>query len=144
MIGNKKLWLMAPVALASVLHAGNVVSDWTAIASTTSVANGGKASPSSFVWFAYSSLAAYDAVNAITGEYEPFYYRIAGPAGASIDAAAIAATHRILVNYLPANSRRWILNLRRPLRRSARVRSHDRRFLLKTGAISIVNQWGPQ
>jgi hypothetical protein len=44
----------------------------------------------------------YDAVNAITGEYEPFYYRIAGPSSASIDAAAVAAAHRVLVNYFPA------------------------------------------
>jgi hypothetical protein len=43
----------------------------------------------------------YDAVNAITGEYEPFYYRMAGPSNASIDAAAVAAAHRILVNYFP-------------------------------------------
>lgn len=78
MIRSKKLWLIAPLALASALHAGNVVADWTAIGSTTIVANGGKSSPASFVWFAYSSLAMYDAVNAITSEYEPFYYRIAG------------------------------------------------------------------
>jgi PAP2 superfamily len=102
MIRSKKLWLIAPLALASALHAGNVVADWTAIGSTTIVANGGKSSPASFVWFACSSLAMYDAVNAITGEYEPFYYRIAGPSDASIDAAAVAAAHRILVNYFPA------------------------------------------
>jgi len=99
---SNKLWFMTPLALASALHAGNVVADWTAIGSTTIVANGGKASPSSFVWFAYSSLAMYDAVNAITGEYEPFYYRMAGPSSASVDAAAAAAAHRILVNYFPA------------------------------------------
>ncbi|HXK05410.1 MAG TPA: vanadium-dependent haloperoxidase [Verrucomicrobiae bacterium] len=99
---SNKLWFMTPLALASALHAGNVVADWTAIGSTTIVANGGKASPSSFVWFAYSSLAMYDAVNAITGEYEPFYYRMSGPSSASIDAAAAAAAHRILVNYFPA------------------------------------------
>jgi len=102
MIRSRNLWFTMPLALASALHAGNVVADWTAIGSTTIVTNGGKASPSSFVWFAYSSLAMYDAVNAITGEYEPFYYRIAGPSNASIDAAAVAAAHRILVNYFPA------------------------------------------
>jgi hypothetical protein len=50
----------------------------------------------------YSSLAMYDAVNAITGDYKPFSYRIAGPSNASIDAAAVAAAHRILVNYFPS------------------------------------------
>jgi hypothetical protein len=101
MIRRKKLWLIAPLALASVLNAANVVADWNAIGSTTIIANGGKIPAPSTVWFAYSSLAMYDAVNAITGEYEPFYYRIAGPSNASIDAAAAAAAHRILVNYFP-------------------------------------------
>jgi hypothetical protein len=96
---SKKLLFMAPLVVASVLNAGNVVSDWNSIASTTIVTNGGKIPAASFVWFAYSSLAMYDAVNAITGEYEPFYYRIAGPSSASADAAAIAAAHRVLVYY---------------------------------------------
>ncbi len=94
-----KFWFIAPLAFACGLHAGNVVSDWNAIGSTTIIANGGKAPGASTVWLAYSSLAMYDAVNAITGEYQPFYYRIAGPATASIDAAAVAAAHRVLVNY---------------------------------------------
>ena len=49
-----------------------------------------------------SSLAVYDAVNAITGQYQPFYYRVAAPANASIGAAAAAAAHRVLVNYFPS------------------------------------------
>jgi hypothetical protein len=102
MIRNNKLCFIAPLALASALNAENVVADWNAIGSATIVARGGKIPAASFVWFAYSSLAMSDAVNAITGEYEPFYYRIAGPSGASIDAAAVAAAHRILVNYFPA------------------------------------------
>jgi len=102
MIHSKTLWLLAPLALASGLNAGNVVADWNAIGSTTIVANGGKIPPASTIWFAYSSLAMYDAVNAITGQYEPFYYRFAGPQDASIDAAAVAAAHRVLVNYFPS------------------------------------------
>ncbi len=82
--------------------AGNVVTDWNAIASTTIVKNGGKASTPSGVWFAYTSLAMYDAVNAITGQYRPFYYQGAGASNASLDAAAAAAAHRILVNYFPS------------------------------------------
>jgi len=80
----------------------NVVTDWNAIASTTIVANAGKSPAASSLWFAYLSLAEYDAVNAITGQYRPFYYRSEGPAGASIDAAVVAAAHRVLVNYFPA------------------------------------------
>jgi hypothetical protein len=90
------------VLACGTLHAGNVVTDWNTIASTTIVTNGGKSPAPSALWFAYSSIAVYDAVNAITGRYQPFYYRFAAPANASVGAAAAAAAHRVLVNYFPA------------------------------------------
>ena len=49
MIWNKKLWFIAPVALASALNAQNVVADWNAIGSATIVARGGKVPAASFV-----------------------------------------------------------------------------------------------
>ena len=101
-MNSKKCCLIVPLVFAVGLHGGNVVSNWNAIGSNAVVAVGGKVPAASTVWFAYSSIAMYDAVNAITGEYEPFYYRIAGPANASIDAAAVAAAQRVLVNYFPA------------------------------------------
>jgi hypothetical protein len=100
MIGNQclarripraSMWFAATFCLAFQLSAANVVTDWTATASTTIVANGGKSPAASAVWFAYTSLAVYDAVNAITGEYRPFYYQGVGPRDASLDAAAVAA-----------------------------------------------------
>src|SRR5215813_12477001 len=84
------------------LQAQNVVTDWNTIASTTIVTNGGKASVASGVWFAYVSIAVYDAVNAIHRTYEPFYYDGVAPAGTSDGAAAVAAAHRVLVSYFPA------------------------------------------
>jgi len=90
------------VLACGTIHAGNVVTDWNTIASTTIVTNGGKNPAASSIWFAYSSLAVYDAVNAITGQYQPFYYRFAAPANASTGAAAVAAAHRVLVNYFPS------------------------------------------
>jgi hypothetical protein len=92
----------AAFLLAAELSAANAVTDWNTMASTTIVKNGGKAPGASAVWFAYSSLAVYDAVNAITRQYQPFYYTIEGPATASVDAAAAAAAHRVLVNYFPS------------------------------------------
>ena len=56
------------------LQAQNAVTDWNTIASTTIVTNGGKASVASGVWFAYTSIAVYDAVNAVHRMYQPFYY----------------------------------------------------------------------
>ena len=84
------------------LHAATVITDWNTIASTAIVTNGGKASVASGVWFAYTFIAAYDAVNAIHQRYQPFYYHGTAPAGASDEAAAVAAAHRVLVNYFPA------------------------------------------
>jgi hypothetical protein len=84
------------------LHAGSVITDWNTIASTTIVTNGGKASVASGVWFAYTFIAVYDAVNAIHRRYQPFYYNGIAPAGASDEAAAVAAAHRVLANYFPA------------------------------------------
>ncbi len=54
MIWSKKLGLVASLALASVLNAGNVVADWNAIGSTTVIANGGKVPAASTVWLAYA------------------------------------------------------------------------------------------
>lgn len=100
-IDNGRLILLLVLACGTI-QAGNVVTDWNTMASTTIVTNGGKSPAPSAVWFAYSSIAVYDAVNAITGHYQPFYYRVAGPANASIGAAAAAAAHRVLVNYFPS------------------------------------------
>jgi hypothetical protein len=102
---NIQTTLMRYVALALAIvpvATGNVVTDWNAIASTTIVKNGGKAPGGAAVWFSYESLAVYDAVNAITGQYRPFYYYGTASRNASIDAAVAAAAHRVLVNYFPS------------------------------------------
>jgi len=44
----------------------------------------------------------YDAVNAVTGQYRPFYYQGPDAPNVSIDAAAVAAAHKVLANYFPA------------------------------------------
>jgi hypothetical protein len=104
----KSLRLRATLILAAELltsiasHAQNVVTEWTAIASHTIVAKGGKPSATSSVWFAYSSIAVYDAVNAIHRQFQPFYYQRTAPRGASDEAAAVAAVYRVLVTYFPA------------------------------------------
>ena len=84
------------------LKAQNVVTVWNAIASTTIVARGGKASSTASVWFAYTSIAVYDAVNAIHQQFQPFYFHGRAPEGASEEAAAVAAAHRVLVTYFPS------------------------------------------
>ena len=49
-------------------------------------------------------LAVFEAVNAIEPEYEPYLGTISAPAGASADAAAIAAAHKVLVSYFPTSA----------------------------------------
>ena len=50
---------------------------------------------------AIMQLAVFEAVNAIVGDYEPYLGSVSAPAGASPEAAAIAAAHRVLVGLLP-------------------------------------------
>src|SRR5207245_9744233 len=102
----KSTWLRALLFLGLVLvpagsRAQNVVTAWNATASATIVANGGKPSTASGVWFAYTSIAVYDAVNAIHHRFQPYYYEGSAPHDASDESAAVAAAHRILLNYIP-------------------------------------------
>lgn len=83
-------------------RAQNVVTDWTSITSTTVIKNAGKTPGAASVWFAYASIAAYDAVNAIDHGSMPFYFHGSAPPGASKEAAVLAAEHRVLVYYFPA------------------------------------------
>jgi PAP2 superfamily len=52
-------------------------------------------------WAAIVQLAVFEAVNSITGEYEPYVAIPAAP-GASLDAAAATAAYRVLKTYFPA------------------------------------------
>ncbi len=100
-----KIFVAVAVGLVgSVLSAGaqNVVTDWNSIASQTIVKNGAKSPAASSVWFAYAAIASYDAINAIERRHEPFYYFVRAPKSASREVAALAAAHRVLVHYFPA------------------------------------------
>jgi hypothetical protein len=49
----------------------------------------------------YMSIAVYDAAMAIDKGYEPFAVGLRAPAGASAEAAVVAAAHKVLAHYLP-------------------------------------------
>lgn len=53
---------------------------------------------------AITQVAVFEAVNAVTGEYEPYLGTIVAPAGASADAAAAAAAHSVLKYYFPGKA----------------------------------------
>jgi membrane-associated phospholipid phosphatase len=85
-----------------VAHA-DVVLDWNAIAVKTAVTNG----QNPFAQARYGAivqLAVFEAVNSITGDYQPYLGTISAPAGASADAAAIEAAYRVLSTYFPASA----------------------------------------
>ena len=78
----------------------DVVLDWNSIALTTIV---GAPFPSAR-FAAITQLAVFEAVNAITREYEPYLGTIEAPASASPEAAAARAAHDVLKNYFPAKA----------------------------------------
>ena len=49
-------------------------------------------------------LAVFEAVNAITGEYQPYLGTISAPPGGSTEAATITAAHGVLKAFFPAQS----------------------------------------
>ncbi len=88
-----------PVAAAPPAPAAKaaVITTWNQHAVARITATGG--SPTHFVYFAFVHLAMYNAVVGITGEYELYQWDKHGPRGASPEAAAAAAAHRVLVYY---------------------------------------------
>ncbi len=94
--------LVLSLLVATCLSAQNVVVQWNDIASTSIIKKGGEASVASGVWLAYVQLAVFDAVNSIDHRFQPYAFTTNAPAGASKDAAAIAAAYHILLHYFPA------------------------------------------
>jgi hypothetical protein len=94
---------LAVTGLASspaAARADDIVLRWNQIAAQTATATNpfNQARVGAIV-----QLAVFEAVNAFTGEYEPYLDpATTAPAGASMDAAVIIAAHRTLTTYLPA------------------------------------------
>ena len=92
--------LVALLVCSPIAARADVVLDWNAIAVSTFIGQG--QSPFSQARFmAITQLAVFEAVNAITGDYEPYLGTVVAPAGASTDAAAIAAAYAVLKHYFP-------------------------------------------
>jgi hypothetical protein len=87
--------LMAGLLFGSAVARADVVLDWNAIAVNTTIANGQNPFAQAR-YAAITQLAVFEAVNATTGDYEPYLGTIVAPRGASADAAAIEAAYRVL------------------------------------------------
>lgn len=104
---TKMMKRVRTVAVAAVLlcspaiATADVVTDWNAIAVATS---GGQNPFNQARLMAITQLAVFEAVNAVTGKYEPYLGDVVVPAGASASAAAVAAAHGVLKYYFPASA----------------------------------------
>jgi PAP2 superfamily len=95
--------LMATLLFGHAVAKADAVLDWNLIAVNTAVANGqspfAQARSAAIV-----QLAVFEAVNAITRDYQPYLGNIVAPHGASADAAAIQAAYRVLSTYFLASA----------------------------------------
>ena len=102
----------AAVAIVALLLArpsvatADVALDWNGIAITTLTSQPppGVSPFSQARFMAITQLAVFEAVNAVTGRYEPYLGTIVAPEGASAEAAAIAAAYAVLKNYFPGSA----------------------------------------
>jgi hypothetical protein len=85
--------LAAGLLFGSVGARAEAVLDWNEIAVNTAIANGQNPFAQART-AAVVQLAVFEAVNSITGDYQPYLGSIVAPHGASAEAAAIEAAYR--------------------------------------------------
>jgi len=78
----------------------DIVTDWNSIA-LDAIRTNNTPPPAASRNLAILHASIYDAVNGIRRTYTPYLVKDAGPAGASVEAAAIAAAHRSLAALYP-------------------------------------------
>jgi hypothetical protein len=87
------------VVIASAPNAdADVVLEWNEIMLTTLI---GQSPGNETRLAAITQLAVFEAVNAITREYEPYLGSVHARPGASAEAAAVTAAHAVLRHYVP-------------------------------------------
>ena len=98
------------LGMISATAKADVVLDWNAIMLNT-IAGQNPFAQARLA--AITQTAVFEAVNAITGEYEPYLGTIIAPPGASPEAAAVAAAHGVLKNTFRAAQRisTWLVRL---------------------------------
>src|SRR2546428_1573990 len=94
-------WMLGLLLVASVTSASaDVVTEWNAIAAE--IASKLPGPPPAVRTMAIVQVSVFEAVNAITGRYEPFRLTMAAGAGASVDAPLAAATRTLPSTPVPA------------------------------------------
>jgi hypothetical protein len=86
------------IALVTQVALADAVTDWNVVLRTTISAETPQAQSR---FSAITHLAVFEAVNAISRDYEPYLRTVNAAPGSSPEAAAIAAAHQVLTNYFP-------------------------------------------
>jgi hypothetical protein len=97
----RPLGFAAALVLGSTLASADVVLDWNAILLAT-VSGQNPFAQARFG--AVTQVAVFEAVNAVTRDYDPYLGTITAPSGASAEAAAVAAAHGVLRAYFPGSA----------------------------------------
>src|SRR5215510_14263280 len=104
-LGRITVGVVAVVLMSSAMARADAVLQWNAIMLNTM---GGQIPPlnpfAQARFAAITQTAVFEAVNAITGDYEPYLGTIIAPRRASAEAAAVAAAHGVLKNYFPSSA----------------------------------------
>jgi hypothetical protein len=79
-----------------------VISYWNETAVATLVADTTTQPIEDILYMGFVQAAVYNAVAGIEGRYEPYRFHAHAPRGASAQAAAAAAAHKVLVTYVPS------------------------------------------
>jgi hypothetical protein len=93
-----KFLVTAVLTMSAAL--ADAVTDWNTIMRATLSAQNPLAQAR---FAAITHLAMFEAVNAITKDYQPYLGTVIAPSGASPDAAAVAAAHQVLRTYFPGS-----------------------------------------
>jgi hypothetical protein len=94
---------LALVGLGALPARADVVLTWNEIAMNTLASNNVNPFEAPRV-AATVQLAVFEAVNAVVGRYEPYLWTVSAPAGASAEAATVAAAHAVLLHYYPGSA----------------------------------------
>lgn len=90
--------MFAALIVNTAIAKADVVLDWNEIMLDTL---SGQPPANETRLAAITQLAVFEAVNAVTREYHPYLGTVDAQNGASVEAAAVAAAHATLLNYVP-------------------------------------------
>src|SRR5450432_356926 len=78
-----------------------VIASWNLLAEQTFLADPAKKPTEAFLYLGFVEAAVYDAVVGIDGRYQPYSLHAHAPRGASDQAAAVAAAHKVATTFSP-------------------------------------------